>query len=315
MGCEFMVSLAFYRNTNSTVAVNYNYDFALFKQTPRPRLPKVAKTVGRLTVVEKDDQTLVKNVENLESAPSVEASQSADPLNAQSVPSGVEQESISRNEPEPENVTNQAQEADGSRVEMKAEEPGSDASVAQRVIGHIEVQNVSDFKKEQMQKNLCPKLLVVRVQKYPNLLKRYKEGKVVEPKHRTRLRRLCQIKRKNVARTDILDLDYLAHVASANENKAVEVETLPEGTYRQSYECKNPVPPDPNDDDLTPTDAYADEPSSQDDEDVLWDKSQQKLAEIKGNRHSASANKNLSTQIIFFNCILLSYTSIIYLPY
>ena len=180
--------------------------------------------------------------------------------------------------------------------------------MAQQVIGHIEVQNVSDFKKEEIQKNVCPKLLVVRVQKYVNLLKRYQEGKVVQPKHHTRLRRLSQIKRKHVPRTDILDLDYLAHVASANDNKSIEVETLPEGTYRQTYERKNPVPPDPDDDDLTPTDAYVDEESSEDDEDVLWDKSQQKLAEIKGNRHSVSANNIISAKIRFFNSILLSYT-------
>ena len=90
MGRDFMVSLAFYRNTNCTVAVNYNYDFALFKQTPRPRQPKVAKTV-----VAKDNQTSVKNVHNLEVPPPAAASKSTDPLNEQSVPSCVEQESIS----------------------------------------------------------------------------------------------------------------------------------------------------------------------------------------------------------------------------
>ena len=78
----------------------------------------------------------------------------------------------------------------------------------------------------------------------------------------------------------MLDLDVLAHKAYGNINRSIEVETFSEGRFRETYERKNSVPSDPEDE----------EEMTEDDENVLWDRSQQKLAEIKGNQHSASAN-------------------------
>ncbi|MCG8624875.1 MAG: hypothetical protein MJE68_23110, partial [Proteobacteria bacterium] len=166
------------------------------------------------------------------------------------------------------------------------------SDVKPQVIGHLKIQSHKDFEQECIQK---PKLLVVRMERYPNLLKRYQEGNVVERKSRPSFKHLTQIRKCTVVKEEVLDLDLLAHMAFAKENQTIEVETVSERRYIQSYERKNPIDDDTEDEeDSGKTEIY--EPpadSTEDEEKVLWNKSQQKLAEIKGNQHSASAHANV----------------------
>ena len=325
MARKFQVQLAFYRNTSSTVAVQYNYDFALFKQTPHPRLPKVS-----MIVVEKEDTTAdsavtieqqSQNVDEVESGGTVveeqqsqstdtgnvesggtvveeQQSQSTDNVHVESGTLGVEQDAPSQENTDSQNVSTQQKETDASEEQVKNETPVEAELVTHQLIVHIEMQTVDEFKKKYMEQSMCNRLLVVRIKKYPNLLKRYQEGNVHEPKYCPDFKRLCQIRRKYVGKSDVLDLDFLAHKEYGNINRSIEVETLSEGRFRETYERKNPVPPDPDDE----------EEMTEDGENVLWDKSQQKLAKIKGNQHSASANPHILKEINLLLCILLSYT-------
>ena len=228
------------------------------------------------TVVE-EQQSQSTDTGNVESGGTVveeQQSQSTDTVNVESGAFGVEQDAPSQNTTDSQNVSSQDKETDASEQQVKNETPGEAESVTHQLIGHIEMQNVDAFKKEHMEQSMCQRLLVVRIKKYPNLLKRYQEGNIYEPKYHPDFQRLCQIKRKYVGKNEVLDLDFLAHKAYGNINRSIEVETLSEGRFRETYERKNPIPPDPDDEEET----------TEDDENVLWDKSQQKLAEIKGNR-------------------------------
>ena len=257
MGHPFQINMAFYRNTSNTVPITYNYDFAIFKQIPRPRLPKI----GKMPVPPKTPipQTSSK----------VDEGKSCEDKNSKETTDS--QVSI---EPEQEKKSDQ------------------DSEVKPQVIGHIHIQSNEDFEKECIEK---PKLLVVHIKRYPNLLKRYQEGNVVEWKSRPSFKRLTQIKKCNVLKAEVLDLDLLAHIAFLKENQTIEVETVSEGRYRETYERKNPIEDDTEDEeDSEKTEIYEPpEDSTEDKEKVLWNKSQQKLAEIKGNRHSASAHANV----------------------
>ena len=226
MARKFQVQLAFYRNTSSTVPVQYNYDFALFKQTPHPRLPKISKIV-----VEKDDTTAEsavtieqqsQNVDQVESGSTVveeqqsqstdtgnvelgstvvegQQSHSTDNVNVESGAIGVEQDAPSQKTTDSQNVSTQEKETDpettdSSEEQVKNETPVEAESVTHKLIGHIEMQNVDDFKKEYMEQSMCNRLLVVRIKKYPNLLKRYQEGNIHEPMYHPDFQRLCQIR-------------------------------------------------------------------------------------------------------------------------
>ena len=117
-----------------------------------------------------------------------------------------------------------------------------------KLVGHTELQTVGDFKQEFTEQSMQPRFLVVHVQKYPNLLKRFQEGTVQPTKLRSQFSRLCQIKKKTVDRNEILDLDFLAHIAYNKESRSVEVITRSEGPNPESNTPReNPVPPDPND--------------------------------------------------------------------
>ena len=58
-------------------------------------------------------------------------------------------------------------------------EPSQDSTEnSSRLVGHIELQSVDDFKKELEEKVVTPRFLVVHLPRYSNLLKRYQEGSV-----------------------------------------------------------------------------------------------------------------------------------------
>ena len=190
MGRPFQVNMAFYRNTSSTEAITFNYDFALFKQIPPPRLPKIGKPLTGKTPMPKT------------------ASKDAKSKTSEDKHSSKTKE---------------------SEVSIEPENP----DVKPQVIGHLKIQSHKDFEQECIQK---PKLLVVRMERYPNLLKRYQEGNVVERKSRPSFKHLTQIRKHTVVKEEVLDLDLLAHMAFAKENQTIEVETVSEGRYIQSYE-------------------------------------------------------------------------------
>ena len=76
-------------------------------------------------------------------------------------------------------------------------QPSQDTSEnLSKLVGHIELHGVADFKQELSEKIMTPRFLVVRLQKYPNLLKRFQEGTVQPTKLRSQFSRLCQIKKK-----------------------------------------------------------------------------------------------------------------------
>ena len=184
-------------------------------------------------------------------------------------------------------------------------------------MGHIELQSVDDFKKELEEKVVTPRFLVVRLPRYPNLLKRYQEGSVQPIKRRSEFSRLSQIKKRNVKSSEVLDLDFLAHVAVNKDSRSVEVITGLEGEQAQGTPREIPVPPDeanvpsnpvppdedevplnpvPPDEDEVPSNPLppdqqdaqqgvydgSTEESSEDDEDILWQRSQEKLTKVKG---------------------------------
>ena len=197
-------------------------------------------------------------------------------------------------------------------------EPSQDsAENLSRLVGHIELQSVDEFKKELEEKVVTPRFLVVHLPRYPNLLKRYQEGSVRPSKGRSQFSRLSQIKKKKVKSNEVLDLDFLAHVAVNKDSQSVEVITGSEGEQAQGTPCEipvlpdednvpsNPVSPDedevpsnpvPPDEDEVPSNpippdqqdaqqgVYDEntEESSEDDEDILWQRSQKKLAKVKG---------------------------------
>ena len=51
-------------------------------------------------------------------------------------------------------------------------------------------------------------------------------------------------KKKVVKRNEVLDLDFLAHIAVSKDSRSVEVITGSEGEMAQGAPCENPVPPD-----------------------------------------------------------------------
>ena len=185
-------------------------------------------------------------------------------------------------------------------------EPSQDsAENSSRIVGHIELQSVDDFKKELEEKVMTPRFLVVRLPRYPNLLKRYQEGSVQQIKRRSQFSRLSQIKKRNVKSSKVLDLDFLAHVAVNKDSRSVEVITGLEGEQAQGTPREIPAPPDeanvpsnpvPPDEDEVPSNPLppdqqdtqqgvydgSTEESSEDDEDILWQRSQEKLAKVKG---------------------------------
>ena len=58
-------------------------------------------------------------------------------------------------------------------------EPLQDSSEnSSKLVGHIELHSVDEFKKELEEKVVTPRFLVVCLPKYPNLLKRFQEGTV-----------------------------------------------------------------------------------------------------------------------------------------
>ena len=64
---------------------------------------------------------------------------------------------------------------------------------------------------------------------------------------RSQFSRLCQIKKRKVNRNEILDLDFLAHVAYNKESRSVEVITGLEGRNTEGTPSENPVPPHQDD--------------------------------------------------------------------
>ena len=101
-----------------------------------------------------------------------------------------------------------------------------------------------NLKKELEEKVVTPRFLVVCLPRYPNLLKRYQEGSVQPSKRRSQFSRLSQIKKRNVKSNEVLDLDFLAHVAVNKDSWSVEVITWLEREQAQGTPCEIPVPPD-----------------------------------------------------------------------
>ena len=62
-----------------------------------------------------------------------------------------------------------------------------------------------------------------------------------------------------VNRNEVLDLDFLAHVAVNKDSRSVEVITGSEGEKAQGTPCENPVPPDEDKVPSNPVPPYEDE--------------------------------------------------------
>ena len=179
-------------------------------------------------------------------------------------------------------------------------EPSQDsAENSSRIVGHIELQSVDDFKKELEEKVVTPRFLMVHLPRYPNLLKRYQEGSVQPIKRRSQFSRLSEIKKRNVKSSEVLDLDFLAHIAVNKDSWSVEVITGSEGEQAQGTPREIPSPPDeanvpsnpvPPEEDEVPSNPLppdqqdaqqgvydgSTEESSEDDEDILRQRSQEK---------------------------------------
>ena len=87
----------------------------------------------------------------------------------------------------PENDNQEPQPEQGTQPSQDTSENSS------KLVGHIEFQSVAEFKQELSEKVMTPRFLVVCLQKYPNLLKRFQEGTVRPTKLRSQFSRLCQI--------------------------------------------------------------------------------------------------------------------------
>ena len=94
-------------------------------------------------------------------------------------------------------------------------------------------------------------------------------------------------------RNEILDLDFLVHVAYNKESRSVEVITGSEGQSTEGTPRENPVPSDEDDVPSNPVPPdqqdihqgvydQTTEESTEDDEDILVQRSQEKLAKVKG---------------------------------
>ena len=64
------------------------------------------------------------------------------------------------------------------------------------LVGHVELTSAEQFRQEMEDKKIRPRLLAVRIKRYPNLLKRYQEGNVTELKVRPQIQRLSKIRKK-----------------------------------------------------------------------------------------------------------------------
>ena len=213
LGKKFRINLAFFQNTSATLPLLREYDFAQFRQMPKPCASRNVASMSGIDPAKLKpipfilDSSVPEHHRQLhivqESGDKEQKTEHETPIEVD--PPKVPEKDNKENEHEtpletdpihvPERET-QAQETEKEtpREESKDDVPEKNNEEAQpvhesepsqdsaenlsRLVGHIELQSVDDFKKELEEKVMTPRFLVVRLPRYPNLLKRYQEGSV-----------------------------------------------------------------------------------------------------------------------------------------
>ena len=208
LGKKFRINLAFFRNTTTTLPLVREYDFAQFRQMPKPSVPRNVASLSAIdlsklkpipfildsSVPECDRQPdNVQDMGDQEQKTEQETPLKADPPEVPQkcskdkkdehetqletdplhVPETDTQEQETENETPREESPHDVPEKDNQEAQPEhGTEPSQDsAENSPKLVGHIELLSVDEFKKELAEKVMTPKFLVVRLPKYPNLLK------------------------------------------------------------------------------------------------------------------------------------------------
>ena len=300
LGETFRVMLAFYRNISSTKPIMYQFNLAQFKQMPKPRAKMSVVASGR-----KSQKTPIPPKGAGRGVSTASENITPKPASSKSDPGpSVDNHSKGETEQDPTNESQNPEEGtevpntcdpsvSASQTEKSDENnnviaTATDDTVESKpvLVGHVELTSAEQFWQEMEDKKIRPRLLAVRIKRYPNLLKRYQEGNVTELKVRPQIQRLSKIHKKLANKEQVLNLDFLAHMAEFQESKSVEV-VLGDAGYQTVQPRKNPVESDMDDDEKagSTTEPYINTSSSADDDDDdggLWQQSQEQLSRVQG---------------------------------
>ena len=227
LGETFRVMLAFYRNISSMKPIMYQFDLAQFKQMPKPRAKRSVVASGsksqKTPIPPKGAGRGVSTAsENVTPKP---GSSKSDPgPNVDNHSKGETEQDPTNDSQNPEEGTEVPHTCDPSVSASQTEKAGennnvfataTDDTVESKplLVGHVELTSAEQFRQEMKDKQVRSRLLAVRIKRYPNLLKRYQEGNVTDIKIKPQIQRLSKICKKLVNREEVLDLDFLAHMA------------------------------------------------------------------------------------------------------